>query len=187
MIIGLSGYAGSGKDTVAKILSDNHDFKQIAFADKLREFLYAMNPIVGYNIAPVPLRTVIDLFGWQGYKKSEFAESIRNIIRKAGTEAGRGVLGEDVWVNAVFNSISQNDDYVISDCRFRNEADAVRSKNGFVVRITRDSVRQDISHSSETSLDGYLFDYIIENNGSIEELEEKVAVMLRYAYDVGFD
>ena len=46
MIIGLSGYAQSGKDTVAKVLIEEYGFTRIAFADKIREFLYDLNPQV---------------------------------------------------------------------------------------------------------------------------------------------
>ena len=48
MIIGLAGYAGAGKDTVGNILIEKHNFRRIAFADKIRSFIYDINPIYSF-------------------------------------------------------------------------------------------------------------------------------------------
>ncbi|MFE2102926.1 hypothetical protein ACFW9W_39100, partial [Streptomyces sp. NPDC059468] len=43
--IGLHGFAGSGKDAVAKILAD-YGYERVAFGDKVREALYVLNPVI---------------------------------------------------------------------------------------------------------------------------------------------
>jgi cytidylate kinase len=71
MIIGLTGYAQSGKDTVAKILVENYGYTRVAFADKIREFLYETNPMYD-SIAgePVFVKAKVDRDGWEVAKQS---------------------------------------------------------------------------------------------------------------------
>ena len=93
----------------------------------------------------------------------------------------------------------QPPNWIITDVRFPNEADAIKQRNGILIRVNRDlvigeddfgytrvSINQaekdgiiDPQHESETALDDYKFDYIIDNNGTIEELTEKVKVILK--------
>ena len=65
-IIALSGFARAGKDEAAKVLVEEFGFKQVAFADKLRDFLYAMNPLCSDQNGWVTVKEVIDKFGWDG-------------------------------------------------------------------------------------------------------------------------
>lgn len=73
--------------------------------------------------------------------------------------------------------------WIITDCRFPNEAQAIKDKGGIVIRVNRPDYSIQITevklkHPSETSLDNWEFDYVIENNGTIEELIHKVKEML---------
>lgn len=205
MIIGLSGYARSGKDTVADILVKNHGFRKVAFADKLREVLYALDPIVSYTgwrdykgrpFAPsddtyVTVQNVIDYFGWDGYKESQHGDEIRRLLQRLGTEAGRQVLGEDIWVDTIFNKSVAREDIVISDCRYKNEANAIEQRyDGDIWRIERPGVRPANSHISETDLDDWNFAYTINNSSTIAALETTVAHVInltRSDYASGVD
>jgi len=96
-IIALSGFARSGKDEVAKILVEDCGFMRVAFADKLREVLYALDPICGhsyYDKSPdlITVQDVIDKYGWNGYKETEYGQEIRRLLQRLGTEAGRQTL-----------------------------------------------------------------------------------------------
>lgn len=185
MIIGLSGYARSGKDTVADILVKEAGFIRVAFADKLRQALYALNPIVwrertydGGN-HPIGWRTVylqeiIDQHGWDGVKATEYGPEVRRLLQRMGTEVGRNILGEDIWVDAVLRSIDVTKNYVATDCRFTNEAKAVTRKGGQVWRITRPGVEPANDHISEIGLDTWPWDAVILNDGSLDDLREKV-------------
>ena len=179
-IVGLSGYARSGKDTVADALIEK-GWQRISFADKLRDFLYALNPIVdvGVNNEFIRLQEVIDHFGWDGYKETPYVSEIRPLLQRLGTEAGRNVLWDSIWIDAAFAGLDSAGKYVIADARFPNEAEAVTSRGGKVIRIEREgngpALLPDGSvHSSETSLDDWPFDAVLENNGTLEEFLEKV-------------
>lgn len=177
MIIGLSGYARSGKDEAAKVLVEKYGFERIAFADKLRDFLYALNPKVGrkWLFREVRLRDVIDEYGWDGYKESKHVSEIRPLLQRLGTEAGRNVLWDSIWIDAAFHGLDPAGNYVVTDCRFPNEAEAVRERGGSVVRITRSGVGPANGHASETSLDDYEFDYRIDNSGTLEEYHTAIS------------
>ena len=180
MIIGLSGYARSGKDTVAEILVENHGFIRVAFADKLREALYALNPIIGHEnemyglLGLVYLQDVIDEYGWDGVKSTVYGPEVRRLLQRMGTEVGREILGENIWVNAAIEPLRIDEDYVFTDCRFVNEAKATKFYEGQVWRVNRPGVGPANDHISEIGLDNWPFDVVIENAGSIGDLADKV-------------
>ena len=168
MIIGLTGYAQSGKDTVAKILVENYGYTRVAFADKIRDFLYEMNPMVD-NIAfePIFLRDHVDRNGWEVAKKNPH---VRRTLQNAGV-AARKTFGEDFWVDKALASILRHENTVITDVRFINEAEMVKHQDGQVWRIKRLGVTAVNGHVSEQEMDDYPVDQIFTNNSSIEDLE----------------
>lgn len=178
MLVCFSGFKGSGKTTAASVFAEELGFRKIAFADKLRDMLYALNPIVAgvgrMNDDPTYVQDVIDQYGWDGYKETKYGPEIRRLIQRMGTEAGRGVLGESIWVDS---TLSQYDgrDTVIHDGRFYNEFDAVRDFGGMVIRIENPNITPDLSHSSESEAVDYPhFDCVLQNDGTEEEFLFKV-------------
>ena len=171
MIIGLTGYAQSGKDTVAKVLTDNFGFERVAFADPIRKLLYEMNPTVkdgGYR-----LQGVIDSYGWD-VAKTAFPE-VRRLLQDLGVGA-RKVFGEDFWVNQALGPQQPWEDdlrnVVVTDVRFINEADYLKAfPESQLWRIKRIGVGAVNGHVSERDMDGYQVDQIFANNGSVEDLE----------------
>ncbi|WLW38536.1 deoxynucleoside monophosphate kinase [Streptomyces phage Vanseggelen] len=179
LLIGLAGYAGSGKDEAAKALVAG-GWRRDAFADRLRSFLLALDPWVDTfpDVGVVRLSKLVDAYGWDRAKRT-FPE-IRRLLQRAGTEAGRKVLGANVWVSALMQDFDpENEALVVSDVRFPNEADAIRQAGGVVVRVNRPGVgpKEDPGgwvHESEVALDHYDFDITIENDGTAEELHERL-------------
>jgi len=172
MIIGLSGYAQAGKDSLGAALVKNHGFTRYAFADALKEMAYRLNPIVGdTNVDQFSrFQDYVDHVGWEKAKK---VPEVRRLLQVLGTEAGREVLGEDIWVNTVLNKIhGGGGNSVITDCRFPNEAAAVKHSGGFVVRVEREGLDAVNAHASETSLDGWPFDVTVSNNRSVQALDQ---------------
>jgi hypothetical protein len=144
----------------------------------------------------------------------------RTLLQKVGTDALRGVIHENIWVNALFSDYRpayfagidpagdkpfkkedvfvQNVDpkWLITDMRFPNELAAIKERGGITIRINRKWVSFETSfgeiteirhipgfdapeHPSETALDSAEFDYVIDNNGSINDLIKKVETILK--------
>lgn len=166
-IIGLSGYAGSGKDTAALgLITDG--WERRSFADVLRAFCYAQNPLVkradeafmgGYEY--LPLRELVDEAGWERAKVEN--PEVRELLQRTGTEAGRDVLGANVWVDAVMNNLPDAP-VVVTDVRFGNEYAAIKAAGGHVVRIERPGIGPVNAHESDRALDGFQFDRTIRND-----------------------
>ena len=182
-IIALSGYARSGKDEAAKVLVEQHGFIQVAFADKLREMLYQLNPIVKYegvldkyHRGTWRVQDVIDEFGWDGYKESGFSYELRQLLQRLGTEAGRQTLWDSIWIDAALTGLPDDAKVVVSDARFFNEFDAVRARGGYIWRINREGVGPANDHISETEAEGYdKFSLHLNNNGTLEEFRQLVS------------
>lgn len=184
-IVGLSGYARSGKDTAAEGLS-SLGFIRIAFADKLRDFLYEFNPIVEYSdpfqelsfnrhVEQKRVRQVIDEFGWDGYKETKWADDIRKQLQVLGTECGRKIVSDTIWVDALLDNLPYPDGkYVVTDVRFPNEADGIRARGGKIYRVEREGIGPANNHFSEVALDGYEFDGFIHNDGPVAEFKHSV-------------
>lgn len=178
MIIGFGCTAQCGKDTAAMYLRSKfaHKAVQVSFADKLKD-------------------TVIELFDLtreQCYGSIEYKETIdarynlspRQIMMFVGDKL-REVYAP-VWIDHVFNKtiprleVQGNSLFIISDVRYKNEADLIRSHGGQVVRILRDNSGVHLSkdHPSENALLDYSFDHIIENNGSFEDFYSKLDCLM---------
>lgn len=172
MIIGLSGYAQSGKDEVAKTLVEEHGFIRIAFADKIRELLYEMDPPVpmidGDRTVVVGLRNLVEELGWDDAKQHPL---VRAMLQNLGVGA-RTVFHENFWVIEAFKNFdTQDKNYVVTDVRFANEADTISRLGGNVWRVIRPGVGAVNNHVSEHELDEFAFNTTITNNGTLEDLQ----------------
>jgi hypothetical protein len=181
-LIGLSGYAGAGKDEAANILKEI-GYERKAFADPLREFLYVMNPIIPTGSYYSPhLQDIVNMYGWQRLKQAPYKDGYRNLIQTVGTDCVRNILGENTWIHASFSTLEDNQDYVFSDCRFLNEAYAIINAGGKIIRIERESVSPALNHVSETDLDGFEFDEVIYNNGTLDDLRDSILKVEKELY-----
>lgn len=107
----------------------------------------------------------------------------RLLLQLIGTDLFRNQLHPNTWVNASFANYLNNA-WIFTDVRFPNELEAIKKRNGITIRINRGLVErtgkmiQEPEHISETALDNAKFDYVIENDGTIEELIEQVKKIL---------
>lgn len=160
-LIGLCGYARSGKDTVGEWLVAFHGYKRIGLADGVRDSLWALDPYVAGGRR---LQDIIREVGWE-QAKVRFPE-VRALLQRMGTEAVRNIIGEDAWLRVAESKLSGRD--VITDLRFKNEADFVRGHGGIVVQVTRPGVGPVNAHASDRiDIDP---DFTIDNGGSIDDL-----------------
>jgi hypothetical protein len=168
--IGVCGYMDSGKSTVARYVAEQYGFHEMAFADPLRRFVDAVNPIVGFNEdGPIRYRDAVELAGYQE-AKVRFPE-VRNILQKVGTEGARENFGQDFWVDMAFSQAPPGANLIFSDCRFPNEA----GRCDITIWVDRSSnQRASSGHASENSLADWPFDFVILNDGSLPELYNEV-------------
>jgi len=174
MIVGISGYAAAGKDTAADALVAEVGFIKVSFADPMRAMAAAMDPIVGIHRdnsdLPVPVRYV-EAVTSLGYTDAKVAyPEIRTFLQRLGTDAGREVLGVDVWVDAAMARIPDGVDVVFADMRFENEAAAIEARGGVTVRIKRPGVAPPNDHVSEVALDEWPFMERLSNDSTVEAL-----------------
>ena len=184
MIIGLVGYIGSGKGTVGDILVRNHGYTKFAFADALKDavatiFTWPRGLLEGDSNASRAFRERVDV--WWSHKLG-YEVTPRLILQKFGTEACRNGIADNIWIAALEKRIHGYEDVVISDVRFPNEIDFVRSVGGIIVRVKRgeDPSTEELSkmHISETAWNSYKPDFMIHNEGTKDELKENVKTIL---------
>lgn len=173
MLIGLTGYAQSGKDTVAEILV-SEGFTRVAFADIMREALLVLNPYAG----TYRLREYVSVNGWDVAKVA--LPEIRNLMQRFGTEVGRGIFGEDFWIKQLLNRYDlTSKNYVVSDIRFPNEAGMIKDHNGLVWRITRPNVGPVNAHVSDKDMGNIKVDYTLNNDSDLESLVVLTKALLK--------
>jgi hypothetical protein len=175
-LIGLTGYARTGKDTLASILVEKYGYRRIAFADTIRSFLYEVNPMVGCSPSGY-LQDLVDLVGWD---KAKEEPQVRRLLQDLGV-AARKLINEDVWITAALADLDPHEKVVIADVRFENEAAMIRLLGGQLWRVKRFNTSAVNDHVSEIELDYYEVDQIFLNNGTIEDLEILLQVRMRNA------
>lgn len=164
-LISLTGFCGVGKDLAATGLEG---WTRVSFAQPIRDQLLTLNPLVS---AGLRLKEAIELFGWDGAKHS--LKEVRRLMQVYGTEVGRQMVDENVWVDMAEQKIIEaKNDCVITDLRFPNEAKMVRSRGGMIIRIVRTGIGPTNDHSSEHQ--EIRADVVIENDGSTEELHRRI-------------
>lgn len=178
-LIGLSGYARTGKDTVAQILGE-HGYRRASFADKLRDAVLALDPMV--DLSPdssyscINLSCLIEEIGWEAAKDAY--PDVRRLLQRMGTDVGRAFFGQDVWADLAMAGLEPGGRYVFTDVRFPNEADAIRAREGHLWRVRRPGFAPVNAHPSETALDCYRFDWIVENDSNLAQLRRTVEHLL---------
>lgn len=178
-LVGVCGRKRSGKDTFASILVESYGFKRLGFADRVKQLLAAVNPIVGGSESSlIRLSSFTD--DWEDAKE---IPEVRRMLQQLGTEA-RSLLGDSIWVDPVIwevqSRLANHEQIVISDVRFPNEAERIRDLGGFIVRMHRDPIGSDLvsRHVSETAMDDFVADKDINNVGGLDSLRLAAAEVM---------
>ena len=182
MLIGLTGYAGTGKDTVADWLCANKQFVKLRFADTLKMVVATLFDWPQSSLEDRTFKEHVD---------SRWGISPRQAMQWLGTEGLRegmpntyqdmfNTVGRNFWVKRFLADAQTFTGYdiVVPDCRFQNEVDAIRDQGGIVYQVIRDSHEpQGEVHASEriNQLQGVAS--YIDNNGSIDDLYHNLSVI----------
>lgn len=170
MLVGLTGYAGSGKDTAAAGLIAS-GWKRVSFAEPLRQMLLTLNPLIDNDGSR--LARSVERIGWKE-TKHEFAE-VRRLLQVMGTEVGREMIDPDLWTKLAKKETDRyhnaGHSVVFTDVRFKNEAEMIKLNGGKVIRIHREGTSPARNHVSDTNVDLLSVDFEIVNNGSVEDLQ----------------
>ena len=197
MLIGISGKAQSGKNTVAEMLSylyyvdelekynkkHNLDKKPPSF-EKWSTFEYPYQGLHQYSFGEnlkkclslccdIPRANFEDI-DFKNSKVPWLDMTYRELLQKFGT-AIRNEVSDTFWVDSLLSNYTGNTDWVITDVRFKTEAEAIKERGGFLLRIEREGAGAG-NHISEIELDDYQrFNMVLENNfDSLEKLFEAV-------------
>lgn len=168
-VIGLSGYAQSGKDTIGNVLVNEAGYIRASFADYIREALYALNPQANDGER---IQHLVDNHGWEKTKVQN--PEVRSLLQRLGSEVGRNMLGENIWVDLTFKNMPDGSKVVVTDCRFPNEADTIKRLGGQMWRVRRPGYGAVNNHPSETALDTWPFDRTFENTGTMADLQNTI-------------
>jgi hypothetical protein len=204
MIIGICGFIGSGKDTVADYLVNFHEFRRESFASTLKD---ACSAVFGWDRVMLEGRTK-EAREWREQVDPWWAQRLnmphltpRWVLQYWGTEVCRKGFQDDIWIASLENKIrNSKDNVVISDCRFPNEIKAIKNAGGIVVWVQRGELPSWYNnalwanvgsetdkkkleelgvHSSETAWVGTDFDVTIGNNGTIDALYKQAAELVK--------
>lgn len=166
LLIGLAGPAQSGKDTAGSMMGEIAGFERIAFADPLKAVTLECQP---------DIRHAVKGAGWEAVKREHpFA---RVFLQHLGV-AVRDHVAPDAWVEAAMRKATPGGRYCFTDVRFPNEVEAIRARGGYVVKVERPGVGPVNGHVSESALDGFEFDAILRNTGTLDDLRSRVRIFL---------
>jgi|TARA_B000000557_G_scaffold118178_1_gene95865 hypothetical protein len=206
MIVGITGFIGSGKDTVAKMLVEKGAV-QDSFAAPLKDlcasvFGWPRDMLQGDTVESRDFRETPDMYWTRKLGIDQFTP--RLALQLLGTEIMRTHFNQDIWLDSLEYRIRKNEQQdtmvVVSDCRFKNELDLIKELNGIVVHVIRDELPEWYEtavhankgsvpakhtmetrfakvHASEWKWVGYDFDFVIKNSGTLEDLQTEVDSM----------
>ena len=208
MIVGLVGFIGAGKGTVADLLVERHNFFKESFANSLKD---ACSIIFGWDRAMLEGVTP-ESRAWREQSDEWWSKKLgrefspRLALQLMGTEAGRDVFHKDIWVHTVMRRCEQApwNNYVIADVRFPNEINAIKDSGGKIIRVRRGddpewySLARECNihnkheimrnaypdvHFSEWAWIGAHYDVMMDNNCSLDELTVRVDKLIDSFYN----
>ena len=190
-LLGIGGRLTSGKDTVADYLVEKHGWVKLNMSAPLHEAMLRLDPWIPIEFEEHHSSGIVrysELTRRVGYTAAKENPEVRRLLQALGTDVGRKMFGENVWVNYANNTITPlreaGENVVITGIRFPNEIDMIHNNvvwdtPGKLVWVERPSLvlGDEAKHASE-SLTGEDFDITILNDGSLDMLYAKTEMEL---------
>lgn len=204
MIVGIAGFIGSGKDTIADYLIRFKGFRRMSYAEPLKD---AVSAIFGWDRELLEGNTKYSrewrdqIDGWWANRLDINHLTPRWVLQQWGTEVGRRAFHDDIWIASIENKLRvTKDNIVISDCRFPNELKSIKNAGGITIRVSRGPnptwynaavdfnkgfytagyenakrvLEENNVHASEYSSVGLDYDFYIDNSGSVDDLHRQI-------------
>ncbi len=201
MIIGIGGAARSGKGAIASVFIKQCGFKEINFADALKECcskafnlpletfykdeLKDMSFSVeltteAFNAFIEQLQAYASPIKEIGVSSGTILTSPRHMLQYMGTEIARDLFGNDIWIRIFRSRVLESNCHVVcSDVRFMNELELIKELEGTTILVKRPSIETVKSHVSETlAKHDNLFDVIVNNNGHLTTVQSDVRMWI---------
>ena len=191
MIISICGFAGAGKDTLAQILIDKYDFVKLSFAGIIKDiasiiFSWDRNMLEGCTVESRQWREQVDPYWSKRLNMPQLTP--RYILQYFGTDLFRNHFHSEIWIACIERKLQIYKNVVITDCRFENEINSIKKHGGKLIHVSRGilpdffhtKIIPSNIHASETSWINADIDYTIENNGTMDELKEKIDKLIKY-------
>ena len=178
MIIAITGHKFSGKSTVARLLHNATGYEVVSFADKLKDITCVLSGCTREQLEDYDFKELVYVPSYlRPYCGNAEKPTFRAFLQHFGSEVMRGV-NDNIWIDCTLSNCGK--DAIISDCRFPNEAKAVKARGGIVIKIVRPDAKASDSHQSETLIDEIDADYTIINNSTLENLVSNVDGLVRW-------
>lgn len=180
MIIGFCGKKGSGKDAAGAYLVEHFGFTRLSFADTLKESAAAIwgFPKEKWDEWKNDPDVVVAVHAPHGER---YYLTARAFLQNYGTEAHREVFWDSIWVDVVRHKLEtaiDGTDWVVTDARFDNEVKLLKEFGGTIAYIDRPGADLEDQHASEQSTPMELVDITIPNNGTLDELYDRVGYLV---------
>jgi hypothetical protein len=209
MIIGVCGFIGSGKDTIADYLTNFHGYRRESFANSLKD---AVAQVFGWDRTMLEGRTTSarewreQVDPWWSKRLGMPHLTPRWVLQYWGTEVCRKAFHDNIWIASLEHKLLNSiDNIVISDCRFPNEIKSIKDAGGLVIRVIRgpepewyqdainmnagdrnmsyaistERIKRQKIHASETAWVGTEFDAVLDNNKSIDDLYAQIKELIK--------
>ena len=171
-IIALFGEQGSGKTTVANAIAssprlpNDKKWKRRSFAQPIRDMLSALMP--KHLLSPTEDKTAPI--------KALKGKNIRYTMQTLGTEWGRNMIGENIWIDALIQWASDNNvkRVVIDDLRMNNEFEFLKKRGAMIVKLVRDLPSKSDEHASEKDWKSWMPDFTVKNSFSANDCAEEI-------------
>ena len=176
-LLGVGGKKTAGKDTFASLLGD--DWVVIGMSDPLYDVLLELNPKITYEVDGDATNTTYlsdylhNVCGgdWTLAKRNS---DVREMLQRLGTNVVRNMVDEDAWVDMmavrVLQLHSEGKNVAVTGIRFPNELARIKDMGGSSVWVENSRIDSLDTHISELSLVSQDFDFIVYNNGSLDDL-----------------